>query len=82
MRSSAKIFILGPLYRLSELPELHFEFPVNLIGESAVAFSQANHGSYSNPGTQVGTQNKDFGTVSQTDQTRVKFCLWHRLGNR
>ena len=33
---------------------------------------QANLGSYSNPGTQVGprTQNKDFGAVSQTDLTK------------
>ena len=26
---------------------------------------------YSNPGTQVGKQNKDFGAVSQTSFTRV-----------
>ena len=30
-----------------------------------------NHGAYSNPGTQVETQNKDFGAVSQTDLTRL-----------
>ena len=35
---------------------------------------------YSSLGTQVGTQNKDFGAVSQTDLTRVlEFCLWRRL---
>ena len=34
---------------------------------------------YSNLGTQVGSQNKDFGAVSETDLTRVKFCLWRRL---
>ena len=34
---------------------------------------------YSNPGTQVGAQNKDFGAVSETDVTRVKFRLWRRL---
>ena len=28
---------------------------------------------YLNPGTQLGPQNKDFGTVSQTDLTRVQF---------
>ena len=41
-------------------------------------FEQANHGAYSNPGTQVGAHNKDFGTVSQTDVTRVTFRLWGR----
>ena len=30
-----------------------------------------NHGTYSNRGTQVGTQSKDFGAVLQTDLTRV-----------
>ena len=30
-------------------------------------FGKANQGAYSNPGTQVGAQNKDFGAVSQTD---------------
>ena len=34
---------------------------------------------YSNLGTQVGAQNKDFGAVSETDLTRVKFRLWRRL---
>ena len=29
-------------------------------------FKQANHGAYSNLGTQVGAQNKDFSSVSQT----------------
>ena len=28
-------------------------------------------GAYSNPGTQMVAQNKDFGAVSQTDLTRV-----------
>ena len=30
-----------------------------------------NHGAYSNPGTQVGAQNKDIGAVLQTDLTRI-----------
>ena len=34
---------------------------------------------YSNLGTQVGAQNKDFDAVSETDLTRVKFRLWRRL---
>ena len=29
-----------------------------------------NHGTYSNPGTHVGDQEKDFGALSQTDLTR------------
>ena len=32
-----------------------------------------------NPGTQAGTQKKDFGTVTQTDLTRVKFRPQHRV---
>ena len=44
-----------------------------------MAFLQPNHGTYSNPGTQVGTQNKNFSAVSQMDFTRVKFPLWRRL---
>ena len=34
--------------------------------------------SNSNPGTQGGAHNKDFGNVSQTDVTRVSFRLWGR----
>ena len=44
---------------LNELPEVRFEFPFNLIG------------AYSNLGTQLEVQNKDFGAVSQTELTRV-----------
>ena len=33
-------------------------------------FKQANHGTYSNPGTQVRAQNKDFSNVLQKDLTR------------
>ena len=47
------------------------EFPFNVIGKSTTAFYQANHGAYSNSGTQVGKQNKDVGAVSQTSFTRV-----------
>ena len=36
-------------------------------------FQQSNHGSYLNPGTQVGSENEDFGTVLQMDLTRVSF---------
>ena len=54
--------------RTQRLPEIRFEFHFNLIGKSTMAcFGKANHGAYSNPGTQVGAQNKDFGAVSQTD---------------
>ena len=57
-----------------ELPEtMRFNFPFNLIGKS---INHANHGAYSNPGTQAGTQNKDFGTVPQSDVTKkfVSVC--------
>ena len=36
-------------------------------------FQQSNHGMYSNPGTQVGAENRDFGAVLQMDLTRVSF---------
>ena len=44
-----------------------------------IVFEQANRGTYSNPGTQLEAQNKDFCAVLQTDITGVLFCLWHRL---
>ena len=56
---------------------MRLELPFNLIGKSTMA----NHGAYSNPGTQVRAQNKDFGAFSQTDLTRSLAPLWHRLGN-
>ena len=57
---------------LNELPEVSFEFPFTLIGKSEMAFFyQVNHGAYSNPGTQVGAKNMDFGAVSQTTITTV-----------
>ena len=37
------------LPEITELPEMRFEFAFNLIG----FFYRANHGAYSNPGTQV-----------------------------
>ena len=45
---------------------MRLELPFNLIGNSTMA----NHGAYSNPGTQVRAQNKDFGAFAQTDLTR------------
>ena len=61
---------------------MRLELPFNLIGKSTMA----NHGAYSNPGTRVRAQNKDFGDFSQTDLTRTDLTrslapLWHRLGN-
>ena len=53
-----------------------FEFPFNLIGILLnKGFSeQAIHETYSNPGSQVGAQNKDFGAVSQLDlSSALKF---------
>ena len=51
--------------------KVRFKFPIRLIGKLTMAFLQPNHGTYSNPGTQVGTQNKNFSAVSQMDFTRV-----------
>ena len=50
-------------------------FPIS----SPLDQGKANHWVYSNPGTQVGAQNKDFGAVLQTALTRVKFHLWRRF---
>ena len=43
---------------------MRFEFHFNLIGK------WANHDAYSNFGTQLGTQCKDFGAVWQTNVAR------------
>ena len=55
----------------NKLPERRFKFPFNQINKNGQWYlKQANHGTYSNPGTHVGGRNKDFGTVLQTDLTR------------
>ena len=62
---------------LNELPEVHFEFPFNLIGDHDKTkkglFYLANRGAYKLKSgyTQLEVQNKDFGAVSQTELTRV-----------
>ena len=67
--------------RFNELTEVRFNFPSILIAKSTMAFRQANHGACSNPGTHLGSQNMDFGGVSQTDQrlvssvAQVKFVI-------
>ena len=63
--------LLWPPNRLNKLPEEHFKFSLIFIhlANGQWHFKQANHGAYSNPGTQVGALNKDFGDVSQTDLT-------------
>lgn len=59
---------------------MRFEFPFIMIGSSTMGiFKQAKHGAQLNPGAQVGSQNKDFGAVLQTDLTRVLIRLWRRL---
>ena len=69
---AAPILLFWVTNGLNELPEVGLEFPFILIGKSSNGpFWQANHGAYSNPGTQVEAQNKDFGAVSQMDFTRI-----------
>ena len=68
--SNTNIHVLGP-NGLSELLEARFEFPFILIGKMTWIFWGANHGAYSNPGTQVEAQDKDLGGVLQMDLTRV-----------
>ena len=46
-------------------------FPSTWLANRQWHFKQANHDTCSIPGTQLGTQNKDFGAVSQTVLTRV-----------
>ena len=59
---------------LSELPEMRFKFPFNLIEKSTMVFQQGNHGAYSNPSTQVGARTTRFSALdSQTDVTIVSF---------
>ena len=57
----------------NDLAETRFEFLFILIGKSTIIllFYKANHDVYSNPGTQLRVQSKDFVTVSQTDLTTV-----------
>ena len=40
-------------------------------GTQGTGIAATSLGAYSNPGSQVGTQNKDLGAVWQTDLTRV-----------
>ena len=47
------------------------EFTSNLLANRQWHFRQANHGRYSNPGSQVGAQNKDIGGFLKTDLTRT-----------
>ena len=54
-------------------------FLLSWLSNRQCLFWQANHCTWSNPGTQVGPQNKDFGAVLQTDLTIVWFLLWRRL---
>ena len=58
MRGTAKVVVLSPS-GLNRLLEMRFKFPLNLTGKSTMA----NHSVYSNPGTQVGAQNKGFSAV-------------------
>ena len=55
--------------RHNKLQEMRFEFPFNLIGKLTMAFLLGQLMRDTNPCTQVGAQNKDFGTVLQTDLT-------------
>ena len=48
-------------------------FPFFWLANPQWLFQQANHGVYSNPGTQLMAQNKDFGAVLQTDLLEFSF---------
>ena len=69
LRSSVKILILEALQSQNELPGERFEFTIKLIGQMNNGFSN-NHDVYSNPGKQLGAQNRDFGACLQMELTR------------
>ena len=50
---------LGP-NGLGGLPEMRFEFSLNLIGKLAMDFLKAYHCAYLNPGTQAGSPEQGF----------------------
>ena len=55
---------------LTELPKMHFKFPFNLTGNLTVALSTGQSWHVLKSRYTRGTQNKDFGAVSQTELTR------------
>ena len=65
----------------NELPGVRFEFPFNLIGKLTVVFltGQSSRVLNSTQWYTGGAKNTDFGSVSQTDVTRIQFRLWRRL---
>ena len=63
---------------LNELPEERSEFLFILIGKSTVAFLTGQSWRVLKS-WYTGAQNNNFGTVSQTDLTRVKSRLQRRL---
>ena len=58
------------LNRLNELPEVGFEFPLNLVGNLIIHYSFFNRTVMVHTQILVGPQNKVIGTGSQTDLTR------------
>ena len=73
------LFWLAP-NGLNELPEMRFEFPVILIGKKSwVAFLADQLWHVLKCWYTGGGPKKDFGAVSQTGFTRVKFRWWRRL---
>ena len=58
----------SPLF--NELLEERFEFPFILIGKWTMAFDRPIMAQWSNLGTQVGAENKNFGALLQTDLTQ------------
>ena len=67
------ISLFWALNGLNELPEIHFVFPLNVTDKLTIygVFNRPVMVHYSNSGTQLGTQNKDSGAVSQMELTRV-----------
>ena len=43
---------------VNDLPEMRFEFLFTLIGKSTMDFLTGHHGAYSNPGTQLGPEQR------------------------
>ena len=66
------IFLFWIPNGLNELPEMHFKLPFNLIGKLTVALLIGQSWDVLKSWYTRGTQNKDFGTFSQTDRGNQK----------
>ena len=79
LRKAVPKSLFWALNGLNNLTEMCFEFPCNPIGKATMAFLTGQSWRALKSWYTGGASNKDFGITSQTDLTRVKFCLLRRL---